>query len=310
MAVVITMCKLMTAMAIGFLLFRLGIFDKNANAKMSALILKVTCPALLVYSVSTVARGDNALIAKLFLLGIVTYAGYIAIGYLFPRVFRLDKELRNTYMCMMIFANTAFMGYPVAQSLFGDSAIFYIAVFNLPFNFLYFSLALYLLQKEGNASINGNETRKVTAKDFLNPGIIASAFALIVYFAGIELPALVTECCAFIGNVTMPLSMIIIGSSVASASFGDIRHEKGILPMLIFRLALIPVLVYLFLGLTGLESKIVKMCALSAAMPVASMVGMGTVQYPKQGKTASIAVAVSTLVSMLTIPVVAMILGA
>lgn len=310
MVIATTMCKLLAAMIVGFFLFRKKILTEETNKKLSAMIVQVTCPCIILNSVSSVSHDDPQMVLKLFLAGIVMYAIFPFIAYLVTGLMRVPKYLRGTYMCMLIFSNNSFMGYPVVQALFGESAIFYITIFNMPFNILFFSLALHLFKKDAAIGAGAFEKEKMKLRSFINNGIIAAAAALVIYFANIPMPDIFFECVGFIGNITTPLSMIIIGSSMAAASFKEIKTEKGIWPMLPVRLIGMPLLVWGFMHLVTDDPVLISICTIGAGMPVASLVAMGSAPYERQNKSASIGVVISTLCSLITIPVMAVLLGA
>lgn len=309
MTIVTTMCKLMFAMLIGYVLFKKGILTKDSNQRMSDLIVKVTCPLLIVYSVSEVSHDDPQMVLKLFLAGVILYLLLPLFGWLVTKIFRVPENLRGTYMSMMMFANCQFMGFPVIRALFGESSIFYSSIFNMPFNILYYSIALNLFKKDAAVDSGKMEKEKVHPKDFLNTGIIASVAALVIYFANLKLPDLFYECIGFVGDITTPLSMIIIGSSLAAASFADIKSEKGIWWVLPMRLAVLPFLTWCYMHLFTSDATLIGICTVTMGMPVASMVAMGAGRYERQGKCASICVAVSTICSIVTIPIMALLLG-
>lgn len=310
MIIVTTMCKLLLAMLLGFYLFKKGILNREVNAKISAMIVQITCPCIILNSISTVPRDDPQMVLKLFLAGIVMYCIFPVLARIITKIMRVPAHLRGTYMCMFIFSNNTFMGYPVVQALFGDSAIFYITIFNMPFNILFFTLALYYFQKDAAIEANNLEKMKVSVRSLINNGIIASVAALVIYFTNLQMPDIFYSCVGFIGDITTPLSMIIIGSSMAAASLKEIRTEKGIWPMLPIRLGLLPLIVWAFMHLWTDDPAIISICTIGAGMPVASLVAMGSAPYPRQNKAASIGVVISTLVSLITIPIMAVLLGA
>lgn len=310
MVIVTTMCKLLLAMVIGFFLFKKQILTEDTNKKLSALIVQFTCPCIILNSVASVSHNDAHLVLRLFLAGIVMYMIFPAIAYLVTGLMRVPAHLRGTYMCMLIFSNNSFMGYPVVQALFGESAIFYITIFNMPFNILFFSLALHLFKKDAAIGSGAYEREKINPRNFINNGIIAAIAALVIYFANIPMPDIFFECVGFIGNITTPLSMIIIGSSMAAASLKEIKTEKGIWPMLPIRLIGMPILVWAFMHLVTDDPILIGICTVGAGMPVASLVAMGSAPYPRQNKCASIGVVISTLFSLITIPIMAVLLGA
>ena len=115
----------------------------------------------------------------------------------------------------------------MVQALFGDSAIFYITIFNMPFNILFFTLALYYFQKDAAIEAHNLEKMKVSVRSLINNGIIASVAALVIYFTNLQMPDIFYSYALSQSDITTPLSMIIIGSSMAAASLKEIRTEKG-----------------------------------------------------------------------------------
>ena len=222
MTIVTTMCKLLFAMLIGFYLFKKDILTKEVNAKLSSLIVQITCPCIILNSLSTVSLKDTGMILKLFLAGVVMYVIFPILSWIITKIMRVPAHLRGTYMCMLIFSNNSFMGYPVVQALYGDSAIFYITIFNMPFSILFFSMGLYLLKKDAAIESGNYVKEKMNFRSFINNGIIASIASLVIYFANIPMPDIFYSCVGFVGNITTPLSMIIIGASMAASSLGDI----------------------------------------------------------------------------------------
>lgn len=309
MTIVTTMCKLLFAMVLGFFLCKKGILNKDINKNISTLIVQVTCPCLIISSVSSVSFDNPQLVWKILIAGTAVYIIMPFLAKLITKIMRVPAHLRGTYMCMFVFANSMFMGYPVVQALYGDMAIFYCTIFNMPFNILYFSVALNLFKKDAAIESGTYQREKINPKKFINIGIIASICALVIYFARLPIPALAYDCFGFVGNITTPLSMVIIGSSLATVSLKEIKTEKGIWPMLPIRLAVIPFLVWCFMHLFTNDPMVIGICTVSAGMPVASLVAMGSVQYERQGKCASIGVAVSTIFSMISIPIMAILLG-
>lgn len=304
-----TMCKLLFAMVLGFFLMKKKILTQQVNTKLSTMILQVTCPCLILNSLSTVSNDDPGKILKLFFAGIILYLLLPLIGFLFSKMMRVPKHLMGTYTCMFLFSNCCFMGYPVLQALYGDSAIFYVTIFNMPFNIMYYTLALQLFRLDVAVEESGVQKEKINIKNFSNAGIIASVAALLIFFLKIPIPEIVYTCTGFVGNITTPLSMILIGASLATASLGDIRSEKWVWPMLPLRLIVIPVIVWFGMHLVTDDPVLINTCAIDMGMPVASMVAMGTAPYPRQGKSAAICVAVSTVLSLITIPLMTMIFG-
>ncbi len=314
MTIAVTMCKLFVALLVGYLLNKQGILDENTSKRLSTMVVNVILPFMIINSVTGI-DGSSGEVWRLFVAGVVCYAVFPVIAWLVVRLFRISVNLRGTYMCMIMFSNNAFMGYPVVSALFGNSAIFYATIFNMLFNFVAFSLGIYLIRKDAEmggymeeAPIRPRDRVRVI-RQVLNNGVIASVAALIIYFAGIQLPMVVTETCSFIGNICMPLSMIIIGSSIANYPLRDLFSEKKIYLVTIVRLIIMPLLTYYALRLFISDEQILKIATITIGMPVAAVVAMISTPYKKQGKEAAIGVVFTTLCSLITVPIMCVLLG-
>ncbi len=312
MAIAVTMCKLFVTLALGYFLTKKGMLDEHTSQKLSALIVNVIMPLLIISSVAGV-EGDRGEVLAFFFTGMLFYCALPLVGWVIARFIRVPVNLRGTYMCMVMFANCAFMGFPVISALLGESSIFYSNIFHMGFNLSFFSLGLLLLRRD--ARVDGEEgvragTRRQAVRQILNNGVIASVLAVIIYFAGIPLPDVVTETAGFIGDTSMPLSMLVIGSSIAGYSFREIFSRRKVYLITLARLVILPVLAYFAIQLFTDNDMFIKIVTITLGMPIASLVAMGSAPYKEQGKEASIAVVFSTLCSLVTIPVMSVLLGA
>ena len=303
MLIVVTMAKLLFAMALGFFLYKKGILDDHVNKKLSALIINATCPILILTSVTSVEGGNSRDVILLLIAGVVAYILLPFISLAICKLLRVPKDCEGTYRCMLIFSNCSFMGYPVVEAIFGTFAIFYTTIFHFGFNILFFSYGQFLMAKDAG------EAKKFEVKRLINGGLIAGLLALILYFTGIQLPEVVVEPLKFVGNVTTPLSMIVIGSNMAGYALGDVFREKKMYIMAAIRLIVMPLIGFAVIRLVTSDPVIVGIVTVTLGMPVASLVAMGSSAYEKQGKAGSISVALSTILSMVTIPLMVLLLN-
>lgn len=300
MEIVTTMTKLLLAIAAGFFLRKRGVLSKDTDSGMSQVILQVSMPALILGSASGLNSPDAALssdaVLRLIWLGFLFYALMVPLAWLLARFLKTAVNLRGTTMLMLMFPNAVFMGYPVVSAFLGREAVFYTTVFHLPFNLLFFTLGLYLIQKDHNPE------HRFSLGNFLTPGVVASLAAIILYFSGLNLPSLLTESLGFIGSLTPPLSLVVIGSGLAANSLRELFGQHRLYWISLLRLFLIPLGAMLLTRVFLNNPMAIQVVALTVAMPIASAVGMGSAQYPEQGKFAAQAVGLTTLLAMLSIP--------
>lgn len=305
MEILTIMCELFLAMGIGILLCKRKILDASTNSKLSILLINICIPCIILSSVSSVPRNDPVIVLRVLAAGVLSYLLYFVIGYIFNVIMRTPDYLRGTYICMMAFPNAVFIGYPIVQTMFGDMAIFYASIFNMPFNVLFFTLGIGCFRKDALKENKFAEKSNFifNVREIINNGLIASIIALIIYFFDIPVPDVIYSCTSFIGNIATPMSMIIIGSSLGTVSLSDFFQLKKIWPLIPFRLAIIPLLVWLLMHLFTKDPLIISICTIGAGMPTASIVAMGAGEYPTQNRIATFAVVISTLFSIVSIPI-------
>lgn len=303
MVVLNTMIKLFLILILGYLITKIGIINQDTNKTMSSLVVNVSLPAIIIASVcNQVGQGSLKEVMNFFLLGIVVYLLLPIIAYTCCKLLGIPKQQMGTYQYMLIFTNCSFMGYPVLAAIFGNKAIFLSSIFNLPFNLLAFTYGILLISKDGekNASFEW--------KKLLNPGIIASFLALAIYGLDIQIPTVVADTCNLVGGLTTPLSMIVLGASLAEVPIKEIFGEKKIYPMVFLRLIGIPIIFYVCLKTIIHNSMLLGIATMTLAMPVASMSVMLSHQYDGNTKLASIGVFITTLCSVISIPFIAWLL--
>ena len=297
--IAIALCKLFSLLIVGYFLNKKKILDSHINTGLSALLLNATNPALILSSLGAtggVAKGD---VSKLLVFGLCFYIMLPIFAWLIVHLLRIHPSKRSIAQLLIIFSNTGFMAIPILQTLYGDVSVFYSNILNLPFNFLFFSYGVYLMNRETAGASGG----KLNLRKFVNPGIVASAIALLLYFCNITLPKVATETFSFLGNMTPPLSMIILGSVLAEYPLSSIFKDLKINLMLIVKQLLLPVIATVLAHLVFTDPVITGIITLTFAMPCATMTVMLSKEYKSDTLTASAGVVFTTVLSLITIPV-------
>ena len=280
------MIILFLVMIIGYIANKSGILDQTQNQKMSSLVLNITSPGLILSSVRAPTNGSLSSVIQIFLISIVIYMVLPIMGILLSRILKVPKEDRNLYQFMTIFSNIGFMGYPVIQSIFGDEALFFASICNLVFNLVCYSYGVYLISGSGKLSFD--------FKQLINPGIIFSIIAVIIYLTKYQMPQIIGETSDLIGSITTPLAMMIIGSSLA---------EIPIYPYTIIKQILMPILFWWVLKFIIQDPVILGVLVILIAMPVGSIAIMFCNQFEGNTTLASKSIFITTLASVFTIPI-------
>lgn len=298
MVVFQTMLKLFFLLVLGFVLFKCHIFDEYTNKKISALIVNVASPMLIISSIAGVEGSNKSIVFLMIGAGILMYIGFIILGKIINRIFPFPKKDWPVYECMVVFANTGFMGYPVLLDVFGQEAVFYASLIHMAFNFFVYTYAIMCLTKGDDSEF------KLNFKQLLTPGIILIFVGIFIYLFDIQLPSVLMDTINSVGSLTAPLSMMMIGSSLAVYPIKDSFTDWRSYVFAFVRLMIVPFVTMIMCRLLHIDAYYANITIITNAMPVGSMVLMLATQYNANVKIVTRNIVVSTLLSVITIPIV------
>ena len=287
-------------MAAGFLAHKLGYLGDKTDQGLCRLILGITMPCLILGSVSS---GDTLPSAGEILSILKVAAVYYGLGFLaaafVPRLLGGTAKQQGVWRYSLVFSNMAFIGYPVSVALFGQEALFYAVILVLPFNLLAYSLGPLMLAGQA----------KFRWQQLTSPCIVTSVIALIVALGHLSMPALAGECLNFVGNMTTPLSLLVVGSLLADLPFGRAFTSLRLWILAALRLLVLPAVLWLLLKWTGIGTPLVaNIAVILMAMPTALNGSMLAMEYGGDTECMAQSIFLTTLMSILTIPVLAALL--
>ena len=298
MVVFQTMLKLFLLLVLGLVLFKCHIFDEYTNKKISALIVNVASPMLIISSIAGVEGSNKSIVFLMIGAGILMYIGFIILGKIINRIFPFPKKDWPVYECMVVFANTGFMGYPVLLDVFGQEAVFYASLIHMAFNFFVYTYAIMCLTKGDDSEF------KLNFKQLLTPGIILIFVGIFIYLFDIQLPSVLMDTINSVGSLTAPLSMMMIGSSLAVYPIKDSFTDWRSYVFAFVRLMIVPFVTMIMCRLLHIDAYYANITIITNAMPVGSMVLMLATKYNANVKIVTRNIVVSTLLSVITIPIV------
>lgn len=292
-------------MMAGFIGNKAGVLDQEGNKKFSSLVVNITAPALILASSSDKnLTGSKADALFVLTVAVGMYIFLILASFSVRFLFKVKKADEGLYRFMTVFGNNAFMGIPVVETIFGN--VFYAALFNLPNNILIYSYGGYLLSRK-NAQADNKHSFQM--KNIWNPGVISAVTALIMFLAGLRFPEMVTDTLQNVGNITTPLSMIVIGSSLAVLPLGETFKNLKVYLFSLFKLIILPTLIWLIARLFITDFMVLGVLVIISGMPCAAVTVMLCNEYGNDADSAARYVFVSTVLSVITIPVMTFILS-
>ena len=248
----------------GYIIKKLHIIDENASRRMSSLIVNVSSPFLIVSSMMKEIDLTPRDILNIFLLSLSVYFFLFLLTLIVPKLLKVRAEDQGIYQFMIFFSNVAFMGFPVIYAMFGDIGIVYTAVFNIPFYLLVYTLGIYFVSK------NTGKTVAFELKQMINAGVVAVMIGTFFFLTGLKLPSFMGSFMEMIGDLTTPLSMLVIGASLAGIQMRKLFLNVRLYLYSIIKLILIPLVVFFALTSLGFTGLFVGVPVVITGMPAAA----------------------------------------
>lgn len=286
----------------GFSALKLKIITSSAVPNLISLILKITLPAMILDSMVNQAYSPQVLAASgsVLLISFAVYAVLILLAIPLGSALHCPPEDRGVYRFVLSFSNVGFMGFPVVQAVFGKEALFYTAIYNLPFNLLSFTLGVIMLLRG-----HSGPAFRLDWRHFTSPVLVSIVIGFLVFLTGLHPPTVVSQILALTGSVTTPLSMILVGALLAQNRFRETFGQWRLYVVSALRLVVWPLVVYFALRLFVADPLLAAIPALITAMPAAANTALLATEHGANAKLASRAVFLSTLLSIVTLPLVA-----
>lgn len=281
--------------------FVFGKIVKEDNTRLlSKLILNIAVPAIIILKISeadyeAVKQDIFALIA----ISACVFLASLIVGFIFTRAAAVRNKVEAAvYRSAFYNNNFGFLGWPVCAAFFGPMGFTYAVLYSIPMHLLIYTVTPILLCGEAKNGFN--------FKLLANAPLIATIIGVALLLLKASLPAFVNGILEMAGATQTPLSMFLIGMILAGADLKKVF--TGIKPLLysFFRLLLIPIAVYFILKNIGVSGLVLGVSVVISAMPAGATVSVLTEKYNSDSVLAVQIVIVSTLLSLVTIPVISL----
>ena len=297
------MVMLFTMVILGYTACKLGYMGDKFDKKLSSIVVDITCPLLVLSSVMGDEMPDRSLILPLVGVGFLTYIILLVFGFWVPRFISKNHDDQGMIGFSLMFANVGFIGYPIVASIFGPKAVFYAALLNVPNTFFIFTAGVMLVK--GEYSIH-----RFNPKVLLSPALIGAFIAALLVAFGVHTPDMIARPVTMVGNITVPAALMIIGSSMARLPLREIIGSGKVYATSFLRLVIVPLSVYFLFRLCGVNTLINYINTVVIAMPVASFGTMFCMKYGRNPSLMTEATFITTLFSIITIPLITLLFGA
>lgn len=285
--------KMFLIMILGYICYRVKLIDHQGNKALSNLLLIVINPFLIINAFQieyNTALMHGFLLS--FLLAMLTHL----VGIVIARIFIPEKSSRdyNIERFSCIYSNCGFMGIPLISSILGSEGVLYITAYMVAFNFLCWTQGLVLM--------TGNTSWKQIKKGLTSPVMFGILLGLILFAAQIKLPSVLSDTIEYISAMNTPIGMLVAGISLAETNLWEALKNKRLYLVTAIKLLLIPLIMALCFSFLPWNKNVLCTILVAAACPAATTGTIFALRYDANYKYASEIFAFSTLVSLITIP--------
>ena len=284
--------------AVGFLVTKKGFFSAKTRQDMTNVVVYVILPCSIFHSFEeslTLEVLRQCLIV--FIIALSVQILYLILNPILYRRFPVERRVVMQYAT--ICNNAGFMGLPVIGSVFGATGVLYGSIVLIPIRLFMWTVGLSLFTK--------SDKKQSFKRLATHPCIWAVILGFAYMFIPWRLPIFLSDAINLLGQCTLPLAMIIVGSILSEINIKAV-FEKAAFYYSFIRLIAIPAVIFTVLRLIGTDPVVMGVSVLSAAMPAALISAMLAQKYGRDAEFASKIIFVSTLFSLVTLPAIAWVL--
>ena len=293
------MCVLFAIMLIGLYAYKKSIIDDASCKKLSGIVVKIANPALVLSSITGDTRIPKDQFFKTFLTAVLVYAVLLVLAKIVPMLLRVKRDEQGVYKAMIVFSNIGFMGFPVVNAVYGPDALLYASLFMIPYNVLIYTYGISAMrhteEKKGMREL---------LRSIFNVGTVFCCIAIALYLFDVHIPEVPSQIIDTLGGLTAPLSMMVIGASFANMNMKELFTDGKLIIFSVIKLLLIPVAGLFVLHYAITDPKLYGVLLVMLATPVGSMTAMLAQEYDGNYSLASRGVAITTILSIVTMPLV------
>jgi len=278
--------------AVGYLLSRRGKITDEGSGALANLLLWVALPSVLVSSFCREPdAGTSRALLVSALLAAVALGLSVAVSFLFFRKNGVDC-FASTY------SNAGFMGIPLVQASLGSGAALYLVFFVATVNIVQWTF--------GSATMSGKKPEVSLKKLACNPLLVSTLAGLVLFFTGwgARLPAFVKTVLSGLSALNAPVAMVLLGVYLVKTDLKRVFTTPALWLLSAVRLLLIPAVTLAAFALIPVSRDIRLALLISASAPVGSNVAVYAKIHGADYARACQTVAVTTLLSILSLPVV------
>lgn len=289
--------KMFFIMVLAFVCYRIGLVSQEGNKSVSNLLLLIVNPILIITVYQTEYEPDlvrGLLLA--FAAAVICHLVGIILSTILIRTGSSDYGIERFNS---MYSNCGFVGIPLVSSVLGNNGVFFLTAYMAIFNLFSWTHGMFLMEKKCSL--------KNLKEGVRSPMFIATVAAILLFFARIHIPSVLLDSMNYIADMNTPLAMMVAGFSVAQANLPRMFRNLRLYYVCGIKLLLLPLCTIPVLMLLPLSPEVSMTILIAAACPCATTSIMMAIRYNQNYTYASESFSMSTVLSVITLPVVVLI---
>lgn len=273
---------------------KLGYLDDYAVNKISALLVHIINPFLLLVSAFNATGVTHSSMLLVLAIAFSVFLLFGVAGALTAPIFDKDASQQGMYKLMFMFSNLGFIGIPVVGTVLGPDYLVYVAEFNLMYSLFFYTYGIALL--------DGGFSRS-SLKKIINAGTVSAVLAFFIVWFDLSIPDFLLTTFTYLGNCNTPLALLLVGAALSKTHLRDIFSSRRLYLFSAVKLLVLPLLSIPLLRLLNLDNGLIATCVLMIGMPVGNMPLILGTERGIDCTTCSSGIIMSTLLCVMTIPI-------
>lgn len=301
---------LLMLMSVGYFMGTGGWMTAAEKKFLSKYIVNIAVPCnCLVGLLNNLDRDSLAQAGMMVAAAMVSVAVSLLASAFAAFLLRLPRERWGVFVAMAGLSNTIFIGIPVCTQLFGEASMPFIMLYYMGHTAFLQSVGVMLVERAGSSKRQGTSVTGFLRDMFSKPPILSVIAAVLLLILNLRPPETVMRFAGYISSSVSPLALIYCGFIVYEVGLKNLRFLRGLPVMLVIRLVLSPVICLVCCRLFGMEGLPLQVFVVESALPVVSQVTVMAGAYGADEEYAAAGACLSILGSLITIPILMVMLG-
>ncbi|NMA82266.1 MAG: AEC family transporter [Epulopiscium sp.] len=280
---------------VGYFIRKRKLITESGIQDISRIVVNVAMPLLVINSMNIEYNPEYG---QLMLQMALASFGFLILGFISSAWIckRISGEQcqRGTLRYCIMFGNAAFLGYPLSYALFQETGMLYASVFVAVQNLFIWTVGINFYK--------GEKIRLANLKKMINPGIIGITIGLTLLLFNLELPTLLSKVIKGIGNIAVPLALMMIGANLYGNSLKEVITHKRALFITFMKMLILPMIFFIILYFIPIAPIVKSVMMIQAAAPVQASASVYAKNFHGDPQLAARSVFLSTLFCVITIP--------